>query len=49
MIAVDYVLKEEKCEMHLSIGVVRVVYNSNDEEVFGLAYCYYANLIWGSY
>ena len=29
------------------MGVAQVVYNSTFEEVFGIAYCYYASLIWG--
>ena len=41
-----FVEKEENVKA--SIGAVRVVYNSNDEGVFGIACCYYTSLIWCS-
>ena len=42
----DYVLKKEKHKRQLNMGTVQVVYNSNDKEVFGIACCYCASLIW---
>ena len=26
-----------------SVGPIQAVYNSNDEEIFGIVYCYYAS------
>ena len=46
VISDEYVLKSEKREIQSSMGAVRVVYNSNDKEVFGIACCYYANHVW---
>ena len=45
MITGDYVLKKKKHKRKLSVGEVRVVFNSNDKEISGTAYCYYASLI----
>ena len=37
---------DEKESGHMTLGAVCVVSNSNDKEVFGIAYCQYVNLIW---